>query len=84
MSLIISEASVRDYLELNSPGSSSKYSDSTIGSNIRAATSALEHETNRYLQDHPAATWAVTTMLDAQVPIPGFRTFTSVTWAVRA
>ena len=78
--MIVSAESVRDYLELNSPGSSSKYSDATIGSNILAAQSQLEQETHCYLSDHPATTWATTTMLQAQVPIPRFRNFSTVNW----
>ncbi len=80
MNLIVTSQQVRDYLQLNSPGSSSRYSDQTIGSNIRAAQSYLERECHRYFYDHPGVTWATTTLLMAQVDIPGFRTFTSVTW----
>lgn len=80
MALIISTQAVRDYLELNSPGTSSKYSDGTIGSNIRAATSYLEVECHRFFADRVAVTVGITTMLAAQVAIPGFRSFTSVTW----
>lgn len=80
MNLIVTESQVRDYLELNSPGSSSKYSDQTIASNLRAAQSFLESATHRFLFDHPAVTWARTSMLQAQVALPGFRAFTTVTW----
>lgn len=80
MSLVVTTGQVRDYLELNSPGSSSKYSDDTIGSNISAAQSRLEKETHRFMVDRTGWTWATTTMLRAQVPIPAFRSFTSVTW----
>jgi hypothetical protein len=80
--LIISAQTVRDYLDLNSPGSQSSYSDATIGSNIRSALDFLEHRTGRFLHDLPATTWVIpgATMLRAQVAIPGFRNFTSVTW----
>lgn len=80
MNLIVTSQDVRDYLELNSPGTTSKYSDATINSNIRAAQSYLEAECRRYFYDHPGVTWATTTMIEAQVPIPGFRTFTTVTF----
>lgn len=80
MNLIVTAAQVRDYLTLNSPGSTSRYSDDTIGSNIRAAQSALEAATGRFVYDHPGVTWATTTMLQGQVAIPGFRALTSVTW----
>ena len=80
--LIISQQDVRDYLDLNSPGSQSSYSDATIGSNIRSALYFLEHKTGRFLYDRPATTWVIpgATMIRAQVAIPGFRAFTSVTW----
>ncbi len=80
MNYIVTAQAVRDYLELNSPGSSSVYSDGTISSNIRSAQSYLERECHRFFYDHPAVTWAKTTMLQAQVTIPGFRTITSCTW----
>ena len=80
--LIISAQDVRDYLDLNSPGTQSSYSDATIGSNIRSALYYLEHKTGRFLYDRPATTWVIpgATMIRAQVAIPGFRAFTSVTW----
>ena len=80
--LIISAQTVRDYLDLKSPGSQSSYSDATVGSNIRSALDFLEHRTGRFLHDLPATTWVIpgATMLRAQVAIPGFRNFTSVTW----
>jgi hypothetical protein len=78
--LIVSQTAVRDYLELNSPGSSSKYSDETIGSNIRAAQTYLEAECHRFFYDHPNVTVGITTMLAAQVAIPGFRSIASCVW----
>jgi|GEM_PF-1595098 len=82
MSLIISTDEVREYLRLNTPGSTSTYSDATIGSNIRAATRFLERRTGRFFLDRPQVKWTIpgATMLQAQVAIPGFRQFTSVTW----
>lgn len=80
MNYIVTADQVRAYLELNTPGSTSRYSDETLGSNIRAAQSYLESECNRWFYDHPGVTWAKTTLLQAQVDLPGFRTFTSVTW----
>jgi hypothetical protein len=71
---------VRDYLTLNTPGSSSRYSDDTINSNIQMAQSMLENETHRFLADHPGVTWAATTLNRAQVAIPGFRSFASIVW----
>ena len=79
---IVSPTDVRDYLELNSPGSTSRYTDASIGSNILAAQDYLERRTGRYFVDRPSITWTRenATMLQAQVSIPGFRSFTSVTW----
>ena len=78
--MVISAKQVRDYMRLESPPSASTYSDETIGSNILAAQRKLEQETHRYLIDRPAITWTTTTMIRAQVPVPGFRTFDTVTW----
>lgn len=80
MNYIVTPEQVRAYLELNSPGSTSRYSDETIGSNIRAAQSDLEAVCRRFFYDHAGITWATTTMIAAQVALPGFRTFTTVTW----
>lgn len=80
MQYIVTAAQVRSYLELNSPGSTSRYSDETIGSNIRAAQSFLEAKCHRFFFNRTAHVWATTTMLQAQVRIPGFRSFSSVTW----
>ncbi len=80
--LIVQVTEVRDYLELNSPGSTSRYSDASIGSNILSAQDYLERRTGRFFVDRPATKWTIpgATMLQAQVPIPGFRSFTAVTW----
>ena len=57
----ISAQSVRDYMALNSPGSTSQYTDATIGSNIRSAAAGLEKATQRWFLDRPATTWTTTT-----------------------
>lgn len=80
MNYIVTSGQVRDYLQLNSPGTSSKYSDDTINSNILAATQQLEHWCRRWFADRQGVTWATTTMLATQVSVPGFRTITSCTW----
>lgn len=80
MNLIVTAAQVRAYLELNSPGSSSRYSDAVIEDAISGAQSDLETVCRRFFYDHPGITWATTTMLQAQVALPGFRSFDSVTW----
>lgn len=74
----VTAASVREYLELNSVASSSKYSDATIGSNIRAAIGALERMTHRRLEDS-TETLKFTTNGAAYLTIPGLRTATTVT-----
>lgn len=80
MNYIVTPEQVRQYLVLNEPGSTSRYSDGTLHSNIAAAQSYLENECHRFFYNHAGVTWATTTLLAAQVSIPGFRTFTSVTW----
>ena len=76
--LTIDVQSVRDYLDLNTPGSSSQYSDGTIGSNILMAQSQLEQLTGRYFVDRTFtvdAPWYGTTNNRQQIPLPGFRSF---------
>lgn len=75
----IAVATVLEYMALNSPGATSQYSAGTIGSNIRSAAASLEKATQRWFMDRPATTWTTTTDGRAQVYIPGFRTFSSVT-----
>lgn len=78
--LLVSAADVRAYLSLNSAASTSQYTDGTIGSNILSAQSMLETATGRWFVDRPTAQFVTTSMLRPQVYIPGFRSFTSVTW----
>lgn len=77
---VVSPSAVREYLELNSPGSTSQYTDGTINSNLLAAQSFIEFETGRWFIDRPATTWYTTTMLRAVVAIPGFRSLSAVSW----
>jgi hypothetical protein len=70
---------VRDFLDLD-VDSTSKYTDQTIGSNIRQASWMLERATNRIFGDQ-TATKKFTTNDAAYMTIPGLRTATSVTWA---
>jgi len=76
--MFVSVAQVREYLDLNSPGSSSKYSDATIGSNIMSAGWSLERATGRLFGD-VTKTMTFSTDGRAQMAIPGLRTATSVT-----
>lgn len=71
-------AAVLEYMALNSPGSTSQYSQGTVGSNIRSAAASLEKATNRWFMDRPGVTLTLTSNGRAQLYIPGFRTITSV------
>jgi len=72
-------AAVREYMDLNTTPSASKYSDQTISSNIRAASWALERATGRYFGNRTATTLKFTTNGAAYLVIPGLRTATTVT-----
>lgn len=74
--MIVSVAAVRDYMGLNA--SNSKYSDATIGSNIRAAQSLIERRTGRSFE-LATATKLFTTEGKPLVSIPGLKEATSVT-----
>jgi hypothetical protein len=82
VTLTVSVDAVREYLSLNTTPSTSQYTDATISSNILAAQSRLEQVTGRFFVDQTFDTvpYRQTTMLRAQIPIPGFRTFTQVSW----
>lgn len=81
MTLTVSAAEVRDYLQLepNNPTGASTLSDAQIESNILAAQETLERATRRWFVNRPGVTYTTTSMLRAIVPIPGFRAFTTVT-----
>jgi len=68
---------VRDFLELE-PNSTSRYTDETIGSNIRTATWFLERATGRLFSDRTKA-MTFSTNGAPHMTIPGLRTATSVT-----
>lgn len=80
MVAFVSEQSVRDYLTLN-VDSTSRYNDSTIGSNIRAAAEFIERATGRYFANRPGLTYLLTTEGAPVVPLPGLRSASSVTLA---
>ncbi len=77
--MFCSAADVRAYMNLNSTPSTSQYTDQTIESNIRAASSTLERATGRWAGDRPAVTATFTTQGRAELFIRGFRSFTTVT-----
>jgi hypothetical protein len=76
--VIITEASVREYMLLDSTPSNSRYSNGTIGSNIRAATWTLERATGRVFGD-TTATLKFTTNGAAFLALPGLRSASAVT-----
>ena len=76
--MFVSVQAVREYLSLNAPGTDSKYTDATIGSNIRAAGWTLEQAIGRYLGAQ-TLTLKFSTDGRAQMFIPGLATATSVT-----
>src|SRR5687768_9288093 len=78
MTMFVTAASVREYLGLNAVSGDSKYSDGTLGSNIRAATNALERATARRFED-VTATLKFTTNGAAYLTIPGLRSASSIT-----
>lgn len=81
---IVSAQDVRDYLSLGTP-TDTRYSDTVVEACIMAAIGFLEKETRRFLADRDFSDttkipWVHTTMIAAEVPIPGFRDFTKVLW----
>lgn len=68
---------VRDTIDLNADATS-RYSDGTISSNIRAASTFLERRTGRWFAPRTGTTWTLTTGGKVHLPIPGFRTVSSV------
>ncbi len=75
--LPVSAGQVRSYLDVNS--SSGQFSDAQIGSNIRAAASFLQRETNRQFEAQTNTTKTFTTNGEASIWIPDLRTATSIT-----
>ncbi len=83
MTLTVSAAEVRDYLQLeaNNPTGNSTLSDAQIESNIYASQETLERATRRWFVNRVGATYTATSMLRAIIPIPGFRTISGVQWS---
>jgi hypothetical protein len=69
---------VREYIDLNTLSSSSKYTDSTIGSNIRAAGAWMERRTGRIFGNQSATIKKFTTNGKPSLLLPGLRTATTV------
>lgn len=75
--LPVSAQDVRDYLNLE--GSSGRYSDAILGSNIRAAASFIQRETSRQFEPQTGVTKKFTTEGRGSIAIPDLRTATSIT-----
>ena len=80
MTLTVSAADVRAALQLepDNPTGNSSLTDGQIESNILAAQEVLERATRRWFVNRPSVTYTTTSMLRAIVPIPGFRSFSSI------
>ena len=82
MTLLVTAQQVRDYIDNVSSTTSNQYTDATISSNIAMAQSFLENATGRHIAPRSwtsQAPWLYTTMNFQSIPLPGFRTITSVT-----
>lgn len=82
MTLMVSVAAVQDYINTTSITGSEQYTSATIGSNIQMAQSMLEHAVGRFIVPRTFTTDApfyLTTSNRQQVPLPGFRSVSSVT-----
>lgn len=73
---LVNASDVREYMEVSN--ATGRWSDSQLGSNIRAATWLLERATGRFIASK-SASLSFTTNGAALVTIPGLRTATSVT-----
>lgn len=80
---LVTVAAVREYMGLNAVSADSKYTDTTIGSNIRAAGWFLERATGRRLADR-TETLKFTTNGATSVVLPGLRTASSITLSAAA
>lgn len=76
MNLWLSAADLRDYLGVTQ--STGRYSDASLGSNIRAAQGFLERETGRQFDEQTGITKTLTSNGEAVVSIPDLRTAASV------
>lgn len=71
-------AAVRTILDLED-NAASRYSDETIGSNIRAAAWFLERVTHRIFRNEPTLALKFTTNGEASIGVPGLRSAATVT-----
>lgn len=77
MTAFVLASDVRDYLNLE--GTTGKYADALLTSNIRVASSYLQKRTARQFENQPDTTKLFTTDGRAQLRIPDLRTATAVT-----
>lgn len=76
---IVSPQVVRDLMAIN-VDATSRYTDATIGSNVRTSLEFIEQASGRYFADRPGITLVLTTSGQAAVALPGLRTITAVSW----
>lgn len=77
MTAFVTAADVRGYLNIE--GSTKNYSTGNLESNIRAASSFLQRETNRQFEAQTGTTKTFSTDGKAYITIPDLRTVTSAT-----
>jgi hypothetical protein len=77
MNLFLPASDVRTFANIT--GSTGRYSDASIGSNILAAQSFIQRETGRLFEQRDAATFTFSTDGRAQFALPDLRSATSVT-----
>lgn len=75
---VVSPATLRSQLNLES--TTGQYSTDIIGNYILDAISSLEQTTRRFLVNHPDVSWGMTSYGRPILPLPGFRSVSSVTW----
>ena len=78
MNLFVTANDVRTFANL--AGSSGRYSDASIGSNILAAQTFLQRETGRLFETRDGEALTFTTEGRAQFALPDLRTASSVVW----
>lgn len=78
MNQFITAADVRTFANIS--GTTGRYSDASIGSNIIAAQGFLQREAARLFEKRDAATFSFTTEGRAAFAIPDLRNVTTVTW----
>ena len=78
MNQFVTAADVRTFANIT--GTTGRYSDASLSSNIKAAQGFLQRESRRLFEKRDAATLTFTTDGRAQFAIPDLRTVTSVTW----